>query len=93
MYLLLRCLEEARAKSERCTHYHLECWMRSNYKSVDSLIDSAIESGWAAVDEPGRSYSITEAGRRTCAELGRLLPLAYSQTAEDFLRRIRGPAP
>ena len=66
--------------------------MRSNYKAVDSLLLSAEEGGWVTAVEVGRVYLITEAGRAVCAELGRLLPMAYSLTADEFLRRIRGPS-
>lgn len=92
VYLLLRCLEGARLDAVPCTHHHIECWMRSNYKAVDSLLMSAMESGWVTADKAGRAYLITEPGRAVCAELGRLLPMAYSLTADDFLRRIRGPS-
>jgi hypothetical protein len=67
--------------------------MRSNYRAVDSLLLGAIENGWVTADEQGGVYFITESGRAVCAELGKLLPMAYSLTADEFLRRVRGPSP
>jgi hypothetical protein len=54
VYLLLRCPEGVRLDAVPCTHHHIECWMRSNYKAVDSLLVSAIKSGWVTSDEAGR---------------------------------------
>jgi len=87
IYALLFELERARSNPEPCKHYDLECYLHSNWQSIDALVKHAMEKGWVKFTASNRSYEITEEGLRYLADLKRVLDLAYSKPVRSFLRR------
>lgn len=78
-YALLSRLDESRVSSSPCTHHDLEHRLRSNWKTVDSLLSTAVSNGWVSFDNDSRTYQITDRGREYRATLERAIAPIYSE--------------